>query len=287
MIYSMTGYGRSIHELPDKKVTIEVKSLNSKHADISVNIPNVYKEKELYIRKQISSRLLRGKINLSIYVEKTFKTPVNVINADIITNYMTQLKQIVSHNDDMALLSMALKLPDVLQSKKEDFNYDEWQHIEQQITLVINDLMAYRLKEGKVLEIDFKDRIAQIDKIRRQISILDPERIVHVKKRLLKNIEELKEAYDKNRFEQELIYYIEKYDITEENVRLKSHINYFLECLSSDTNANGKKLGFIAQEIGREINTIGSKSNYAPMQKLVVQMKDELEKIKEQLLNIL
>ena len=198
---------------------------------------------------------------------------------------MKQLHEIVGGNE-IELLKMAVRFPDALNTERGDINEDEWKNILNEIKTALAKIGTYRLDEGKVLEADFRNRIATIDDLLEQVITMDPERIEGVRDRLRKGVEELKEKVDENRFEQELVYYIEKFDITEEKVRLQNHLEYFISSLDS-TDSNGKKLGFIGQEIGREINTIGSKSNFAPMQKLVVQMKDELEKIKEQLLNVL
>lgn len=285
MIYSMTGYGKSVLQLPTKKITIELKSLNSKNLDLNARMPSVYREKELAIRKKLASKLVRGKIDFSIYVEATAEDSSTQINTPVVKQYMAQLKNVVDANE-LELLKMAVRFPDALNTVREEIDENEWQAIETEIDHAINELNKHRLNEGKVLEQDFNQRISAIDNILEKVIAIDPERIEAVRERLLKGIEELKEKYDENRFEQELVYYIEKFDITEEKVRLKNHLNYFTESINSNE-SNGKKLGFISQEIGREINTIGSKSNYAPMQQLVVQMKDELEKIKEQLLNVL
>ncbi|KAB1068075.1 YicC family protein [Tamlana haliotis] len=285
MIYSMTGYGKSVLQLPTKKVTIELKSLNSKNLDLNARMPSIYREKELAIRKVLADKLIRGKVDFSIYVEATAEDTSTQINTPVVKQYMEQLRQVVS-GDEVELLKMAVRFPDALNTVREEIDQDEWQTIEDAIITAVNDLNDYRLNEGKVLEEDFNARITSIGNILEQVIAMDPERIEAVRERLLKGIEELREKYDENRFEQELVYYIEKFDITEEKVRLKNHLNYFTESINS-TDSNGKKLGFISQEMGREINTIGSKSNYAPMQQLVVQMKDELEKIKEQLLNVL
>ncbi|WP_199287741.1 YicC/YloC family endoribonuclease [Pseudotamlana carrageenivorans] len=285
MIYSMTGYGKSVLQLPTKKVTIELKSLNSKNLDLNARMPAIYREKELAIRKVLADQLIRGKVDFSIYVETTAEDTSTQINIPAVKQYMAQLKNIVDGND-VELLKMAVRFPDALNTVREEIDESEWKTIESHIENAINDLNSYRLNEGKVLEKDFNQRINTIDHILEKVITMDPERVEGVRERLLKGIEELKEKYDENRFEQELVYYIEKFDITEEKVRLKNHLNYFTETINSK-DSNGKKLGFISQEIGREINTIGSKSNYAPMQQLVVQMKDELEKIKEQLLNVL
>ena len=285
MIYSMTGYGKSVLQLPTKKITIELKSLNSKNLDLNARMPSIYREKELEIRKQIANQLVRGKVDFSIYVETTADDTSTQINTPVVKQYMQQLKEVVN-GDDTELLKMAVRFPDALNTVREEIDENEWTQIQTEITQAINALNQHRLDEGKVLEADFNARIKNIADLLDQVIAIDPERIEGVRERLKKGIEELKEKYDENRFEQELVYYIEKFDITEEKVRLNNHLNYFTESINS-SDSNGKKLGFISQEIGREINTIGSKSNYAPMQQLVVQMKDELEKIKEQLLNVL
>ena len=285
MIYSMTGYGKSVLQLPTKKVTIELKSLNSKSLDLNARMPSIYREKELIIRKLLADTLERGKIDFSIYVEATAEDTSTQINTPVVKQYMEQLRQVVD-GDPIELLKMAVRFPDALNTVREEIDENEWELIQNEINVAIKDLINHRLDEGEVLEKDFNQRIALIDDLLEQVMAMDPERIIGVRERLLKRVEELKDKYDENRFEQELVYYIEKFDITEEKVRLKNHLNYFIDSINSD-DSNGKKLGFISQEMGREINTIGSKSNYAPMQQLVVQMKDELEKIKEQLLNVL
>lgn len=285
MIYSMTGYGKSVLQLPTKKVTIELKSLNSKSLDLNARMPSIYREKELAIRKLLADNLERGKIDFSIYMEATAEDTSTQINTPVVKQYIEQLRQVVD-GDAIELLKMAVRFPDALNTVREEIDENEWQIIAVEINKAIEDLNNHRLDEGKVLEQEFNKRVAIIDDLLDQVIAMDPERIVGVRERLLKGVEELKDKYDENRFEQELVYYIEKFDITEEKVRLKNHLNYFIECINSK-DSNGKKLGFISQEMGREINTIGSKSNYAPMQQLVVQMKDELEKIKEQLLNVL
>ncbi|WOD45193.1 YicC/YloC family endoribonuclease [Hwangdonia lutea] len=285
MIHSMTGYGKSVLQLPTKKITIELKSLNSKNLDLNARMPSIYREKELAIRKLLAKKLERGKIDFSIYVETTAEDTSTQINVPVVKQYINQLKKVVD-GDDMDLLKMAVRFPDALNTIREEIDETEWQLILTEIHTAIENLTSYRLSEGKVLEQDFNNRIVTIADLLEQVIAMDPDRIDGVRERLTKGIEELKEKYDENRFEQELVYYIEKFDITEEKVRLKNHLDYFAESLNSK-DSNGKKLGFISQEMGREINTIGSKSNYAPMQQLVVQMKDELEKIKEQLLNVL
>jgi uncharacterized protein (TIGR00255 family) len=281
----MTGYGKSVLQLPTKKITIEIKSLNSKSLDLNTRMPSVYREKELDIRKLIASKLERGKIDFSIFVEITGEETTTQINTSAVKQYIKQLKEIVN-SDEIELLKMAVRFPDALNTERTDIDEDEWKAVLNEINAALNNIAVYRLDEGKVLEQDFKDRVQSISTLLDDVIAIDPERVIAVRERLLKGVEELKEKFDENRFEQELVYYIEKYDITEEKVRLKNHLEYFISSLNSK-DSNGKKLGFITQEIGREINTIGSKSNYAAMQKLVVQMKDELEKIKEQLLNVL
>jgi len=281
----MTGYGKSVLQLPTKKVTIELKSLNSKNLDLNARMPSIYREKELAIRKILADKLVRGKVDFSIYVEATAEDTSTQINTPVVKQYIEQLKNVVD-GDEIDMLKMAVRFPDALNTVREEINENEWKSIEAEIHHAIEDLNNYRLNEGKVLEIDFNNRIVTINELLDKVIAMDPERIEGVRERLLKGVEELREKYDENRFEQELVYYIEKFDITEEKVRLKNHLNYFTESINSK-DSNGKKLGFISQEMGREINTIGSKSNYAPMQQLVVEMKDELEKIKEQLLNVL
>ncbi|NNL15671.1 MAG: YicC family protein [Flavobacteriaceae bacterium] len=285
MIQSMTGFGKSVIQLPAKKITIEIKSLNSKSLDLNARMPSMYREKELSIRKNIANALKRGKIDFSLFVEMTGEGTSTQINKTIVNQYIKQLKDVVD-GAEIELLKMAVRLPDATSTEREEIDEDEWKTIQAEIDSALKQLVDYRLHEGKSLEADFKDRISNIDVLLEKVITIDPERIEAVRDRLRKGVEDLKENVDENRFEQELVFYIEKYDITEEKVRLHNHLDYFIKTLNSD-DSNGKKLGFISQEIGREINTIGSKSNYAPMQKLVVQMKDELEKIKEQLLNVL
>lgn len=285
MIQSMTGYGKSVIQLPSKKISIEIKSLNSKNLDLNARMPSMYREKELEIRKLIASKLVRGKIDFSLFVEITGEATSSHINKTVVNAYMNQLRDVVE-GDDTELLKMAIRLPDAVTTEREEIDDDEWQQIAAEIDNSLEKIHEYRLDEGKHLEEDFLIRIKNISTLLEQVIEMDPERIAAVRDRLNRGIAEIKEKVDENRFEQELVYYIEKFDITEEKVRLTNHLDYFKKALNSP-DSNGKKLGFISQEIGREINTIGSKSNYAPMQKLVVQMKDELEKIKEQLLNVL
>ncbi|MGS2725558.1 YicC/YloC family endoribonuclease [Psychroserpens sp. BH13MA-6] len=285
MIQSMTGYGKSVIQLPTKKISIEIKSLNSKNLDLNTRMPSLYREKELEIRKLIASKLVRGKVDFSLYMEITGEETSTQINKTVVMQYMKQLKE-VANGEDTELLKMAIRLPDAVTTERDDIDEDEWKAIAKTIDDSLTKIQQYRLDEGQSLETDFQNRVHNIATLLDQVIAMDPERIDGVRERLTKGIADIKEKVDENRFEQELVYYIEKFDITEEKVRLKNHLDYFLKALESE-DSNGKKLGFISQEMGREINTIGSKSNYAPMQKLVVQMKDELEKIKEQLLNVL
>lgn len=288
MIQSMTGYGKSVLHLSDKKVTIEVKSLNSKNLDLNVRMPSYYREKELAVRKELASKLVRGKVDFSIYIEMTADETSTTVNKGVVTEYMQQLRNVVQtgSSNDVELLKMAVKMPDALKTEREELNEDEWAQINTNIQEAIKDIIQYRIDEAASLEDDFKLRIKNIQSFLVEVKSFDEARIAFVKERLNKAIDELKVTIDENRFEQELIYYLEKLDINEEKVRLANHLSYFLQELDTP-DSNGKKLGFIVQEIGREVNTIGSKANFAPMQKAVIQMKNELEKIKEQILNVL
>ena len=288
MIQSMTGYGKSVLHLSDKKVTIEVKSLNSKNLDLNVRMPSYYREKELAVRKELASKLVRGKVDFSIYIEMTADETSSTVNKGVVSEYMQQLRNVVQtgSSNDVELLKMAVKMPDALKTEREELNEDEWAQINTNIQEAIKDIIQYRIDEAASLEDDFKLRIKNIQHYLEEVKSFDDARIEFVKERLKKAIDELKVTTDENRFEQELIYYLEKLDINEEKVRLANHLSYFLQELDTE-DSNGKKLGFIVQEIGREVNTIGSKANFAPMQKAVIQMKNELEKIKEQILNVL
>ena len=284
----MTGYGKSVLHLSDKKVTIEIKSLNSKNLDLNVRIPSYYRVKELAVRKELASSLVRGKVDFSIYIEMTADETSTTVNKGVVTEYMQQLRNVVQtgSSDDVELLKMAVKMPDALKTEREELNEDEWSEINVKIKEAIKEIIQYRIDEAASLEDDFKLRIKNIESFLVEVKSFDEARIEFVKERLKKAIDELKVTADENRFEQELIYYLEKLDINEEKVRLANHLSYFLQELDTP-DSNGKKLGFIVQEIGREVNTIGSKANFAPMQKAVIQMKNELEKIKEQILNVL
>lgn len=285
MIQSMTGYGKEVIQLPSKTITIEIKSLNSKGLDLNTRIPSAYREKELEIRDIIAKSLQRGKIDFSIYIEITGEATTTQLNEIVVKQYIKQLANVVN-GDPVELLKMAVRMPDALKTEKEEIDEKEYKTILKGIDKALKEINKYRSDEGRVLEKDFLERIKGIAKLLDDVIAVDPERIPAVKERLRKAISDIQEKVDENRFEQEMVYYLEKYDITEEKVRLKNHLDYFQETINSK-DSNGKKLGFITQEIGREINTIGSKANYASMQQLVVEMKDELEKIKEQALNVL
>lgn len=286
MIQSMTGFGKATLQLPTKKITIEVKSLNSKGLDLNVRMPSVYREMELGLRNQISTVLERGKIDFSIYVETSAEQTTSKVNVPMIKSYINQLRDVYAEADETELMKMAVRMPDVLKTEREEIDENDWAQIQNVIDESLVNIVNFRKDEGISLEKEFLFRIGNILSLMNEAVSYDAERVETIKTRLKTALDELKVTVDENRFEQELIFYLEKYDITEEKVRLENHLNYFIETLAG-TEANGRKLGFITQEMGREINTMGSKSNHAQMQKIVVMMKDELEKIKEQVLNVL
>ena len=286
MIQSMTGFGKATLQLPTKKITVEVKSLNSKGLDLNVRMPSLYREMELGLRNQIALKLERGKVDFSIFIESTAEQTSTKVNVPIVKGYMEQLRAVYAEADEVELMKMAIRMPDTMKIEREEINENDWAQITTAIDEAIQNILNFRKDEGQSLEKEFQLRIGNIRQYMNEALALDHERVQTIKDRLHNAITELKVAVDENRFEQELIYYLEKLDITEEKVRLTNHLDYFLETIKG-TEANGRKLGFITQEMGREINTMGSKSNHAQMQKLVVQMKDELEKIKEQVLNVL
>jgi uncharacterized protein (TIGR00255 family) len=281
----MTGFGKHVMQLPSKKITIEIKSLNSKSLDLNARIPSTYREKELELRRTIAGSLVRGKVDFGLYIENTGAETSSEVNEVVVRQYMKQLGHIVSGNE-MGLLEIAMRMPDTMKTEREDIDEEEYKVIKESLEEALREINNFRTEEGKVLEADFEARISVLKELLEKVSTMDADRLQTIRERLEKAVADLKADLDTNRFEQELIYYLEKYDITEEKVRLLNHLDYFASTLKSD-DSNGKKLGFISQEIGREINTIGSKANFAPMQQLVVQMKDELEKIKEQMLNVL
>lgn len=282
----MTGFGKATLQLPAKKITVEIKSLNSKGLDLNTRMPSVFREMELGLRNQLSSRLERGKIDFSLYVEITGEETSSKINVPIVRGYINQMKAVIPNADETELMKMAVRMPDALKTERDEIDENDWKKIQTVIDEALENIAQFRKDEGVSLEKEFLHRIANIMTLMNNAVSYDAERVETVKTRLRTALDELKENVDENRFEQELIFYLEKYDITEEKVRLENHLNYFIETIAG-TEANGRKLGFITQEMGREINTMGSKSNHTEMQRLVVMMKDELEKIKEQVLNVL
>lgn len=286
MIQSMTGFGKASLQMPTKKITVEIKSLNSKGLDLNVRMPSVFREMELGLRNKIAQKLERGKVDFSLFVEVTGEETSSKINVPIVKAYIAQMKAVIPGGDETEFMKMAVRMPDALKTEREEIDENDWVQIESVVDEALNNIYNFRVAEGIALEKEFLIRIGNILSLMNETVGYDEERIQAVKDRLRTTIADLEVEVDENRFEQELIFYLEKMDITEEKVRLENHLNYFMETLAG-TEANGRKLGFIGQEMGREINTMGSKSNHAKMQKLVVQMKDELEKIKEQVLNVL
>ena len=285
MIMSMTGFGKTEAQWKDKRILIELRSLNSKTADINLRTPSYLREMDTEIRKQLIQRLYRGKIDVNIFIEFNGENVPTTLNKGIVKGYMEQLRSF-DVADEKDLLALALRLPDTLSSEKEVLEDDDKKAVKEVLEVALKDLEKHRIDEGQELEKDFLLRLAIIAQLLDAVREVDPERSAKIADKLRTALDDLKVEVDSNRFEQELIFYLEKFDITEEKVRLQNHLNYFKEVLQNEF-PNGKKLGFIAQEMGREINTIGSKANHAELQKIVVQMKDELEKIKEQLLNVL
>jgi uncharacterized protein (TIGR00255 family) len=285
MIHSMTGYGKFQGQIEHKKISIEIKALNGKNLDLMIRHPQVYKEIELDMRKMLSAELNRGKVEVFIHVENNSGQSATNINKALVQSYMEQLADIVS-TDEQSALQIAMRLPDVMQSSREEIDEAEKNFVLAGLEKAAKHLNEFRGQEGAALAEDLIFRIEAISSSLEEVEKIDVVRKEEIRSRLEKAVAEIKESVDENRFEQELIYYLEKYDITEEKVRLRNHLSYFIETLNNNQ-SSGKKLGFIAQEIGREINTIGSKSYHAALQKVVVIMKDDLEKIKEQLLNVL
>jgi uncharacterized protein (TIGR00255 family) len=285
----MTGFGRATLVLPNKKITVEVKSLNSKQVDISTRIPSFYKEKEMEVRSYLSSSLRRGKIELGIFIENTGTVSQHQINDVLVKDYILRLQTTSEEPISSGqLLGIAMRLPDAMKVEREELDKQEWEAVNKVIHEAVENLVDYRKTEGLSLEKDITEQINKIDELHNEVPQYEQERIDTVKERLESKLNDLQQSadIDENRLAQEMIFYVEKLDISEEKVRLKNHCVYFLETMES-TEPNGKKLGFIAQELGREINTMGSKANHAQIQKIVVQMKDALEKIKEQILNAL
>jgi uncharacterized protein (TIGR00255 family) len=291
MIKSMTGYGKAIAETPQKKITVEIKSLNSKQLDLNTKLPWLYREKEPEIRNMISQKLDRGKIDLSIYLDILEGEPGTVLNKSAVRSYYAQFRDIAADLGiklDDQIFSAIMKLPDVLKTDKPELPPEEWEAVRNKVMESVEELDRYRLEEGNSIMTDLQKSIGNILTFLRDLSLYEGGRIQKVREKLISILEDNlgNDNIDRNRFEQELILYLEKYDINEEKVRLKTHCDYFIATLETPS-PNGKILNFISQEIGREINTIGSKANDASIQKLVVMMKDELEKIKEQANNVL
>lgn len=292
MIQSMTGYGKAVAELPDKKISVEIKSLNSKALDLSTRIAPLYREKEMEIRNEIARALERGKVDFSLWIEKKEGADAAApINQALVQGYYNQIKTI-SENLGIPVpadwFQTLLRLPDVLsKTETQELSDEEWEVVHKTVTSAIDQLVEFRKQEGRALESKFREKITNIGNLLKEVEVYEKERVEKIKERIQDSLEKNFNAdYDKNRFEQELIYYIEKLDVNEEKQRLSNHLAYFIDTLENGS-GQGKKLGFISQEMGREINTLGSKSNHAEMQNVVVRMKDELEQIKEQVLNVM
>ncbi len=291
MIKSMTGFGKAEFEVNNKKITLELKSLNSKQIDISVRIPSIYREKEIEIRRELAEKLVRGKVDLSIYVENHGSESNSKINESILVSYYEHLKRIAGSlglESDQGMLLSLLRLPDVVKTEYETFDEQEWLVIFGHLQKAIEEIEAFRISEGNALEADIVSNTVKIRELLHQVTPYENQRMEIIKNRLTESLGKLNLAggADENRFEQELVYYLDKMDMNEEKVRLENHCEFFLETITGEEN-NGKKLAFIAQEMGREINTLGSKAYESNIQRLVVQMKDYLERIKEQLLNVI
>lgn len=289
----MTGYGKAVCELPTKKITIEIKSLNSKQLDLSTRVPSLYREKELEVRSNIAAKLFRGKVDFLFYVENQGVDKMAQINRPVVEAYFKELKEIADGfgsnvSDHTDFIRAIMPLPETVKVEQQQLDEDEWQKVSASIDEAIENIVAFRVQEGRALDADLRKRISLIDGYLKEVPQYEQARIDKIRGRIQSQLDELvgKGNIDENRLEQELIFYIEKLDINEEKVRLANHLKYFIETMEQEDQP-GKKLGFIAQEIGREINTLGSKANEANLQKLVIQMKDELEKIKEQVLNVL
>ena len=286
----MTGYGKAEGVVESKKISVEVRSLNGKFLDCSLRVPGLYRQKEMLVRSKAAKEVVRGKVDISISYESLEGEQNFFINTELLKNYYQGLSEVSEELNisEENVLGTLMKMPEVMRSEKQKLSEGEWRGIEKLIDEALVSFNSFRLAEGNVLKKEVEGRVNEIASLLVKVEPFETERIETIKTRIKKNIEEIvsKDGFDQNRFEQELIFYMERYDITEEKVRLKAHCEHFIKTMN-DEEAQGKKLGFISQEIGREINTLGSKANHAEMQKIVVQMKDELEKIKEQALNIL
>ena len=291
MIQSMTGYGKATAETGNRKVIVEIKSLNSKAMDISTKIIPAYRDKELDIRSRITAALERGKVDFALYIDAATATGAQTINAAIFNNYLEQIESIAAQTDYEVpedIITTVLRMPDVISSNQQDeVSDEEWAAVSKAVDQAINALVDYRKVEGAALEKKFREKISNISALLASVEPYEKGRVAKIKERMRSSmLDAVGKNYDENRFEQEMIFYIEKLDISEEKQRLSNHLDYFIKTLE-DGHGQGKKLGFIAQEMGREINTLGSKSNQAEMQNIVVRMKDELEQIKEQVLNVM
>lgn len=291
MIQSMTGYGKATAQTGERKVIVEIKSLNSKAMDISTKIIQAYRDRELDIRSRIAAALERGKVDFMLYIDSTTTTSTQTINETVFNNYLGQIESIASrnhHNVPDDIFSTILRMPDVISNdQQEGVSEEEWMAVSKAVDSAIAALVAYRTEEGLSLERIFREKISNISNLLESIEPYEQERVARIKERIRSAMQNnLQGSYDENRFEQEMIFYIEKLDVSEEKQRLSNHLDYFIKTLE-EGHGQGKKLGFIAQEMGREINTLGSKSNHAEMQNIVVRMKDELEQIKEQVLNVM
>ncbi len=291
MLLSMTGFGKATTELTDKKIVVEIKSLNSKQLDLSARVPNAYKEKEIELRNTIARILERGKVEVNIYTENVGKVVSTQINQNVLEAYYQQIKQSATQlgvaEPGESLFNILLRMPDVMKSETQEVSDAEWEALNSSVKQAIVQLIEFRLQEGEMLEDLFRSKIANIARLLNEVEQYETERVEKIRLRIEEALQKIGEKdYDKNRLEQEMIYYIEKLDVNEEKNRLNNHLQYFIETMEGKS-GQGKKLGFILQEIGREINTLGSKSNHAEMQKIVVQMKDDLEQMKEQILNVM
>lgn len=291
MIQSMTGFGKAVAEISCKKVTVEIKSLNSKQLDLSMKIAPQYREREMQIRSLLSASLLRGKVDFILSVENPEQLESPKLNYPVITSYYEQIKALAQQLNepmpDSATIPMLLRLPDAIHIENPVVKEEELDQVTEIVKTAIDNLLAFRKQEGEMLYRVFSEKIGNIAALLDSVRPYEEERVANIRQRLLDQLQNLPVGYDKNRFEQELIYYIEKLDINEEKHRLDNHLKYFIETIKNEEPGQGKKLGFIAQEMGREINTLGSKANHAELQRIVVRMKDELEQIKEQVLNVL
>ena len=289
MILSMTGYGKAETEYINKKITVEIKSLNSKQFDVNLRIPSIYRDKEIEIRNKLSQTIERGKVDFTIFIDNSDKLPASKINRSAIESYCEEIKLIAESlkiHEPVDWFSVLIRLPDVIKTEVAELDENEWEIMKQTIDDALKNLIQFRVQEGEMLEKVFVEKINNISLLAKEIEQYELERVERMKIKIQDSFRKLELTYDENRFEQEMVYYIERLDISEEKARLGNHLNYFSETLTNEKN-QGRKLGFIIQEIGREINTLGSKSNNADMQKIVVQMKDELAQMKEHILNVL